>query len=130
MCSKGSNWDDPLPDELKPRWENWLKDLQKLQDVKVERCLKPKDIGEIQTAELHHFSDASSQGYGQCSYIRLIGQNGVHCALLMAKARVAPLKVVTIPRLELTAAVVSASISASLQKELDLNIDKEYFWTD
>lgn len=55
----------------------------------------------------------------------------VHCALVIAKARVAPLlKVVTIPRLELTAAVLSVKVSLFLKRELNLQIEREYFWTD
>ena len=48
----------------------------------------------------------------------------------MGKSRVAPLKAVTIPRLELTAAVSSVRISQQLQRELECTIDQEYFWTD
>lgn len=54
----------------------------------------------------------------------------VHCVLVNAKARVATLKVVTIPRLELTAAVLSVKVSLFLKREPSLPIDKEYFWTD
>ncbi|XP_049336637.1 uncharacterized protein LOC125802479 [Astyanax mexicanus] len=87
-------------------------------------------MGKVQRTELHHFSDASTHGYGQCSYIRVVGEDKVHCSLVMGKARVAPTKVVTIPRLELTAAVVSAAVSSMLKEELELKIDQEYFWTD
>lgn len=48
----------------------------------------------------------------------------------MAKARVAPSKVTSIPRLKLTAAVVSAKVSVMLKSELDMKIDQEFFWTD
>lgn len=48
----------------------------------------------------------------------------------MGKARVAPTKVVTIPRLELTAAVISVAVSSMLKEELELRVDEEYFWTD
>ena len=57
-------------------------------------------------------------------------QQKVHCSLVMAKSRVTPLKPVTVPRLELTAAVVSTKISAFLQKELKYGCVPEYFWTD
>lgn len=81
--------------------------------------------------QLHHFSDASSAGYGQCTYIRFMSVNEkVHCALVMGKSRVALLKPVTIPRLELTAAAVSVKISSFLQKELKLMFADQYFWTD
>ncbi|XP_053381691.1 uncharacterized protein LOC123540987 [Mercenaria mercenaria] len=70
-------------------------------------------------------------GYGQCSYLRLIDNKGqVNCSLLMSKARVAPLKPITIPRLELAAAVVSVKISVLLRQELQFPDALEYFWTD
>ena len=48
----------------------------------------------------------------------------------MGKSRVAPLKPVTILRLEMTAAVCSVRISQQLRQELQHQIDQEYFWTD
>ncbi|XP_067380798.1 uncharacterized protein [Channa argus] len=130
MCQRGIGWDEPLCKELKPQWESWLQDLKNLQQLQVPRCLVPFESSKIQRIELHHFSDASSLGYGQCSYIRVVSEDKVHCSLVIGKARVAPTKVVTIPRLELTAAVVSAVISSMLKEELELKIDQEYFWTD
>ena len=54
-------------------------------------------------------------------------QQRIHCTLVMGKSRVAPLKPVTIPRLELTAAVCSVRISQQLRRELSYRIDQEYF---
>ncbi|KAL0154219.1 hypothetical protein M9458_050473 [Cirrhinus mrigala] len=130
MCRKGIGWDEPLPTELRPRSESWLNDFPNLRKIQIPRCFTPPNIGKILRTELHHFSDASSKGYGQCSYIRLVSESKVHCALVMGKARVAPTKVVTIPRLELTAAVMSAAVSSMLKEELALKVDREYFWTD
>ena len=77
-------------------------------------------LKELKLIELHHFSDASSSGYNQCSYLRLVStSNQVHCSFVMGKARVAPLKQVTIPRLELTVSLVSVKVSAYLQQELE-----------
>ena len=59
---------------------------------------------------LHHFSDACEYGYGKVSYLRLVDNNGkIHCSLMIRKARVAPLKVMTIPRMELVAGTLSES---------------------
>jgi len=54
----------------------------------------------------------------------------IHCSFVIGKARVTPLKKITVPRLELTAAVVSVRVSEQLMKELDVDITKEGFWTD
>ena len=58
------------------------------------------------------------------------GKGNVNCAFVMGKARVTPLKPVTIPRLELTAAVVSVNVSEQLQRELEYERIVEHFWTD
>ena len=132
MCREGADWDSPLSETLQTRWERWRINLSQLESLEIKRCFKPDNFGEVKKAELHHFSDASTQGYGQCSYLRLVNQqNQVHCSLLMGKARVTPLKTVTIPRLELTAAVVSVKVSNFLKRELELTQDaEEFFWTD
>ena len=131
MCRDGADWDDPLPEPLCQKWERWRQDLPQLASTKIPRCYKPEGFGKVVSAELHHFSDASMTGYGQCSYLRLVDEHGkVHCSLVMGKARVTPLKITTIPRLELTAAVVSLRVSAMLRQELDEKDIKEFFWTD
>ncbi|XP_057686666.1 uncharacterized protein LOC130912537 [Corythoichthys intestinalis] len=130
-CKQSIGWDDPLPSELETVWDKWKCDLENLEKIKIPRCYVPKDFGQIVKTELHHFSDASSYGYGQCSYLRHVSKDdNVHCALVTAKTRVAPIKVITIPRLELTAAVVSITVSNMLKDELGLTQVDEYFWTD
>ena len=130
MCKDQLNWDDPLPDSLKPSWDRWKSSLSQLQELKILRCYKPDGFGNIKSIELHNFSDASDHGYGQCSYLRLVDENKrVHCSLV-GKCRVAPLKSITVPRLELTAALVSVKVSAFLRKELHYDNITEFFWTD
>lgn len=131
LCRRGIGWDDPLPENLSPRWEEWKNGLQKLKEVVIPRCYRPHNFGKSVTTELHHFSDASTVGYGTCSYLRCKNDKGeVHCSLVMAKARVAPTKLTSIPRLELSAAVVSARLSVMLKNELEMQMDEEFFWTD
>ena len=126
-----TDWDEPIPDVFRTRWKKWRSELHILAQLKILRCYKPNDFGEPNSIELHSFSDASIGGYGQCSYVRIVNdQQKVHCFLVMAKSRVTPLKPVTAPRLELTAAVVSTKISAFMPKELKNGCVPEYFWTD
>ncbi|KAJ8342594.1 hypothetical protein SKAU_G00325220 [Synaphobranchus kaupii] len=131
MCRDKIGWDEPLSDNLRPQWESWLLDLQNLADVKVQRCYLPAGFKEVQRYELHHFSDASVTGYGECTYLRAISASRqIHCSLVMGKARVAPTKVTTVPRLELSAAVVAVRTSDLLRKELEIEDAQEFFWTD
>lgn len=131
MCRDKIKWDEPLPDDLQPQWESWFLDLQNLADVKIQRCYLPDSFKEVQRYELHHFTDASTTGYGECTYLRTIDTTGqIHCSLVMAKARVAPTKVTTVPRLELSAAVVAVRTSDMLKRELEIEDAQEFFWTD
>ncbi|XP_057694568.1 uncharacterized protein LOC130917316 isoform X2 [Corythoichthys intestinalis] len=131
MCQEKLDWDEPLPQDLKPEWEAWLRDLQNLSTIKISRCYVPSTFNQVQQYELHSFSDASVSGYGVCSYLRTVTKSGeVHCTLVMGKARVAPTKVTTIPRLELSAAVVATRTASFLKRELEIPDIQEYYWTD
>ena len=130
LCKQNLGWDDQIPENIRGEWEAWLSQLPSLNNISPQRCYKPANINVIDY-ELHHFSDASEKGYGQCSYLRMTDAEGnVHTVLVMAKSRVSPTKTFTIPRLELTAALVSVKVSTFLRKELNIDISKEVFWVD
>ena len=127
---ENSCWDDELTPELYSSWEEWLKDLPKLQSLKIGRCYKPENFNTV-AASLHSFSDASDHGYGQATYLRQVSDQGeVHVSLVIGKSRVVPSKPTTIPRLELTAALVSAKITAMVKDELDIDGLSETYWVD
>ena len=120
LCRNNADWDDPTGEELRPKWKRWRNELHEREKLNIPRCYKPEGFGEITAVEVHHFSDASLAGYGQFSYLRLLNKdNQAYCSFLMGKTRAAPLKFITVPRLELQAAVVSIKISQWLLKELD-----------
>lgn len=126
-CHEDIGWDDEVSDEHKIPWERWLTELPLLQKLQVPRCVRPKDFGKVVSQEIHIFSDASITGYGAVAYLRLCDESdNIHCSFLMGKARLAPMKIVTIPRLELTAAAVSVRIGALLKSELDDIYDLKY----
>ena len=131
LCRKKLAWDDPVPEEELQCWKQWLAELQTLQEFSVDRCLKPETFGEPSMTELHHFSDASEGGYGAVSYIRMTdSKSKVHCAFVTGKSRLSPLKYMTIPRLELSAATVAVKLDQMIRKELDYKINRSFFWTD
>ncbi len=131
ICAEGGDWDEPVSEEIRCAWERWRMDLVTISQLRIARCYLPRDFGDVRRTELHHFSDASEYGYGQCSYLRYVGTTGkVHCSFVVGKSRVTPMKALTIPRLELVAAVLSVKISQFLQRELRMTIAQEYFYTD
>ena len=131
MCIDGADWDDPLPETLRSKWECWVSKLRCLHSLQVDRCLKPREFGKSVITELHHFLNASTSGYGQCSYVRMKNSaNQVACAFVMGKSQVVPSKPVTIPRLELAAAVTSIKVAPVLDQELDFQNVKHVYWMD
>ncbi|XP_048586408.1 uncharacterized protein LOC116604491 [Nematostella vectensis] len=131
LTRKQVGWDDPMNPDDSAQWMRWVEDLPKLEEVKVDRCFKPKDFKELKDAQLHVFSDASRQGYSAVAYLRLEDVEGrKHCSFVMGKARLAPLREISIPRLELTAAVISVKLSKIIREELDLKVNKVNYWTD
>ena len=131
LCRKNLGWDDEISEEDRSRWQSWLDELPKLEKLAVKRCFRPCDFGEISSSELHHFSDTSQKGYGAVSYLKIVDKRGrVHCSFVMGKSRLTPLKAVTIPRMELSAAVVATRLDRIIRSESDLEIDRSYFWTD
>ena len=130
LCRMKLDWDDSVTGEPLFRWKKWLMDLPKLDSFKIPRCVKPAGFKSVSN-QLHHFSDASEKGYGAVTYMRQIDEFGqVHCVLLMSKSRVTPLKTVSIPRLELSAAVLATRLDQMLKQELEIDLESSIFWTD
>ena len=131
LCRLGHGWDEDLPEQALKSWKAWQSNFRALTSVKLPRCYKPADFKDIKSIELHHFADASISGYGTASYLRFINvEDRIHCSLVMGKTRVAPLKTITVPRLELTAATLAVKVNKQLCGELQLPINKVVLWTD
>ena len=131
LCRKQYQWDEPIPPHYLTLWESWLQELPKLENLVIDRCFKPPNFGKVVSSQIHHFADGSQSGYGAVSYLRLQDDEGnVKCSFLMGKSRLSPIKCVTIPRLELSAAVIATRLDQTCRKELTFNIDESKFWTD
>ena len=131
LCRKKLKWDDHILNSDLVKCKEWLRELPKLERFQEERCFKPAEFSSIESCELHHFSDTSELVYGAVSYIRPVNEFGdVHCSLVMTKSRLAPLKTITILRLELSAAVLAVRLDRIIHKEITLPIKSSTFWTD
>ncbi len=126
----GSDWDDLVDGLIKKRWRKWLEGAKKLSRIKIPRryTTDERQPNEIQ---LHVFCDASEVAYGCVAYVRFTFKSGEHsCSLVMSKSRLAPIKTVTVPRLELSAARLGARLGHFIRYELDLPVERIQYWSD
>ena len=133
MCQLKLGWDEKIPANLEEKWQIWQTEMPKLAEFKMDRCMKPEGFEDerLKSVTAHHFADASESGNGSVSYLRLENDDGeVKCSFLMSNLRVALLKQVTIPRMELTAATVAVRVDLMIKRELAIEVDDTYFWTD
>ena len=126
----GIGWDDELPATLRQKWINWCAELLQVTQIKIPRCYfgREKPKGDV---ELHVFVDASEKAYAAVAYLRASSDTDEHTtAFVSSRARVSPLKPVSIPRLELQAAVMGSRLANTVKQEHDLAINRTVFWSD
>ena len=134
VCKKKLKREDLLNGELLNEWLLIRKDLETVDEVLYDRCYRNLDI-EMKpvSVELLGFADASICAYGCVIYIRYVYPNGFyHVSLVTAKSRVAPIQSMTVPRLELKAAVLLSNFIEVVYKHLilNMNISKIICWSD
>ncbi|XP_042227704.1 uncharacterized protein LOC121870030 [Homarus americanus] len=130
-CRRQLGWDEPLSAINHTTWSTWLEELAHLGKLSVPRCLKTACAKEIISAQLHTFCDASQAAYGAVTYLRLIDSGGsIQCSFVYGRAKLAPLKQLTIPRLELCAAVLAVNADRTIRREMTMTIHESYFWTE
>ncbi|GFV12438.1 integrase catalytic domain-containing protein [Trichonephila clavipes] len=114
-----------LPDNKGLTWARHEKVIKRAEKVTV-----PRYIAINETSELHIFVDASKSSYGACVFVRTVVENDLKVTLLRSKARVAPLKSLTIPRLELMSCCLGARLANSIIRALNLPGIKVIYWSD
>lgn len=120
-------WDAPVPVEIYAEWQRFQQELPLLIDIHLPRWL---GLSEQRNATLHGFSDASMSAYGAVLYARIETSTTIECTLIAAKSRVAPLKTVTIPRLELCAALLLSELVDTFKRSTKTAHYKTTLWTD
>ncbi|XP_078380261.1 uncharacterized protein LOC144663221 [Oculina patagonica] len=118
LWRKSKGWDEPLDEEHRRIWEDWLGDLVKLSEFELPRCFCV-------------FADASEMGFGAVCYARYSLPDGtIKVSFVMARNRVAPFKQLSIPRLELQAAVLAVRLYNLVKQELSVTVKDTIFWSD
>ncbi|XP_011685488.1 PREDICTED: uncharacterized protein LOC105448541 [Wasmannia auropunctata] len=115
-------WDESIPPSIYTAWTDFITQLNLINQLSIDRPVLMSDYDEVQ---IHGFCDASNAGYGACLYVRTKdAHNNIRCQLLCAKSRVAPLKPVTTPRLELCGALLLAKLYLEVKNAIELTCDK------
>ncbi|XP_065076503.1 uncharacterized protein LOC135700040 [Ochlerotatus camptorhynchus] len=125
----GVSWDECIAEREWEKWKIWLQFLPKLENLRIPRCYRQK-TSVHSSVQLQIFVDASENGYAAVCYFRFEEDDQIECSLIGAKSRVAPLKFVSIPRLELQAGVIGARLAKAVEQGHSYNITKRFFWTD
>ncbi|XP_046145460.1 uncharacterized protein LOC123988755 [Osmia bicornis bicornis] len=122
------NWDDPLPSQIASRWFIIREDLNSLAKLSIPRWFNTWSNSIV---EIHGFSDASQLAMAAVIYITVSSpSNDSMTSLVCFKTKVAPLKRLTIPRLELSAALLLAKLTKYVQSTLKVKINATHLWTD
>ena len=125
-----TEWDDEIPAKLLPIWQSWQNQIPLLASHPVQRRYSQSDSPVLES-QLHAFSDASSQGYGGVVYLRLRhADTSISVSLVTSKTKVAPIKQLTIPILELSAVLLTARLLNTVAKDLQIPTPHLYAWTD
>lgn len=121
------DWDSKISDSSHLKWQEWLTMLHKIEDVNLPRCYHPNFCNG--STELHVFVDGSESAYAAAVYAR-VEAGGVKCILLSAKTKVCPLKGLTVPRMELNAAVLGCRLSSFIMSSHNIEFKNCTFWSD
>ncbi|GFT48610.1 integrase catalytic domain-containing protein [Trichonephila clavipes] len=122
------DWDDVLPNSIANEWREFVTTLKCIEEVKINRFIMADNNVRI---VLQGFADASEAAYGVVVYLQCFLHNGVaKVSILDSKSRVAPIRVISIPRLELCACVLLAQLVEKMRSTLRLNMSDIVLHTD
>lgn len=127
----GADWDDVIGGDILEEWRRWSKLMEKISEARVPRCFFASGGTTTKEKQIHVFVDASENAYACVAYLRSIYYDDApRCTIIAAKTKVAPLKPLSIPRLELQAALIGARLMDSICKALTISVNARFLWSD
>ncbi|XP_061506858.1 uncharacterized protein LOC133392122 [Anopheles gambiae] len=125
------DWDEPVHIEELKKWMIWIKLLPQIEQVKITRCYSQQySINDAEDVQLHTFVDAGGSGMAAIVFLRVVHGQNVRCSIVTSKTKVAPLKLTSVPRMELQAALIGARLASTVEKALKIKISRKIFWSD
>lgn len=122
-------WDDTVPDAIDDKWQKWRLEIPATSNLRIQRCYSPY-LTTSKRVELHVFADASEVAFSAVAYWRIERAQGHDVAFVTGKTRCAPLKQLSIPRLELQAAVLATRLAITIRDCHDVKIAQMFMWSD
>ena len=110
LCENKTGWDEPLTGTLLTEWKSLTSDLERCEPISIPRYCIGVGSSNVKSYSLQGFCNASQRAYAAIVYLRVETEFAVHTHLLSSKTRIAPVKGVTIPRLELLSALLLARL--------------------
>lgn len=124
------DWNTPIPPEMYKKWYEWYVELQNVQNIQIERCYSRKFSDPSTLIDLHIFVDASEVAFAAVGYWRIVSNGQIDVKFVAGKSKCAPLKPLSIPRLELQAAVLGVRLKEAIVSSHDIHPGKVVFWSD
>ncbi|XP_075163061.1 uncharacterized protein LOC142235687 [Haematobia irritans] len=122
-----TEWDAVITPETLALWKSFKDNCQHIDNIQIPRWIKFVPDCDVQ---IHGFCDASQKAYAAAIYIRIVFQDSIHVNLISSKTKVAPLKTISIPRLELCGATLLAEIIDALIPNFEIPNYSIYCWCD
>ncbi len=130
LKGKGGGWESPLDKEEEDEFRNLLRDLNDLCEIRFPRCVQPLE-GQFWKPLIMVFGDGSREACCTLVYLRWERTDGTaSCRLVTGKTQVAPKVKITIPRMELVAAVNSVRLAKKTREALKIPLAGTRFFTD
>ena len=125
-----TDWDEEISQELWQKWTIWTDNLHQISNIAIPRWIGLRSTGS--NIEMHTFVDASEDAYAAVVYFKVEVNNEIRVSLITAKSRVAPLKGLTVPRMELQAAVLGTRLATFATQSLSTNhkVTSRFYWSD
>ncbi|UYV74002.1 hypothetical protein LAZ67_11001790 [Cordylochernes scorpioides] len=129
LWAKGCNWDERLPECIQRQWTGIEGDINQLNKISIPRYIPCRNS--FLTLELHGFCDSSEKAYAAVICVKFCKHDGsIDISLIASKTKVAPIKALSLPRLELCSALLLANLFVAVKESLSLHFDQIFLWSD